>query len=379
MRMNRQLLNLPFLAFAAFSCAHVPKSSSVDCGAPVAGADLVLGPGKVVLLGEMHGTQEMPQVAGDLACMAARTGPVMVGLEIADHPSFAAFLASDGSASARQTLLSAPFWTASFQDGRTSEAMFGLVDRIRRLKQQGLDIQLVLFDGNETKDKTRDQVMADNVNAARAAHSQAVFVLLMGDLHALKTRGRSWVKGDSYAWTAGLLSFPSISLRMSHQDGTAWACMGNSDADCKPTYISGRALPNAPRGIVLEPQPGYDGRIDVMTSTASPPAAFPEQAVGFEGKLKEIMNSPRGTAALAMAEYDRGEFAKCSEILGRIPAPTVGILYNHACCLAKAGKADDAFVKLKAALEKGADAAELAADEDLASLRSDPRWGALVK
>ncbi len=58
--------------------------------------------------------------------------------------------------------------------------------------------------------------------------------------------------------------------------------------------------------------------------------------------------------------------------------PTVH--YNLACSLALAGEIDAAFQALEAAVERGyGDAEHLAGDEDLAALRDDERFAALVR
>lgn len=54
--------------------------------------------------------------------------------------------------------------------------------------------------------------------------------------------------------------------------------------------------------------------------------------------------------------------------------------YDLACSYALLDRADEAFAALHEAVERGFDDLEhLADDDDLASLRTDPRWPALVK
>jgi Flp pilus assembly protein TadD len=66
------------------------------------------------------------------------------------------------------------------------------------------------------------------------------------------------------------------------------------------------------------------------------------------------------------------------ELARRLPDdPTVR--YNLACSLALNGELDAAFAELGHALERGyRDAEHLAQDEDLAALRADPRFEALL-
>src|SRR5688572_21000605 len=72
---------------------HVPTFS---CGDDLRGLDDVAGAGRVLLLGELHGTYEIPAFAAELACQAAhRYMDVQLGLEIPgiEQPAVDAYLA----------------------------------------------------------------------------------------------------------------------------------------------------------------------------------------------------------------------------------------------------------------------------------------------
>src|SRR4029079_429619 len=75
-----------------------PSASPVNiCGEAIPGQERL---GSLVLLGELHGTAEIPAAFGRLVCQAASTrrGAVLVGLEILAGAQAAidVFLASDG-------------------------------------------------------------------------------------------------------------------------------------------------------------------------------------------------------------------------------------------------------------------------------------------
>ncbi len=92
---------------------------------------------RIVWVGEMHGAAQLPALFTDIVCAAARTGrPVVVALERgrSAQPAWDRFLASDGDAAAKADLLKADQWTAPLQDGRSSVAMLGLAERLRRDK-----------------------------------------------------------------------------------------------------------------------------------------------------------------------------------------------------------------------------------------------------
>ena len=130
---------------------------------PIGGLDKVLEPGKILLLGEMHGTAESPAFVADLACHAAKAGrPVTVALEInrAESPRVEAYLASKGLPEDRAALVQGSFWSNQPRDGRSSEAMAGLLDSLRKLRQQGAPVKVEIIDpgpGNYKDGPDRDR------------------------------------------------------------------------------------------------------------------------------------------------------------------------------------------------------------------------------
>ncbi len=76
-------------------------------------------------------------------------------------------------------------------------------------------------------------------------------------------------------------------------------------------------------------------------------------------------------------DYTRAE-ADCRRLIEL--APSAAAYYNLACALARQDKKDEAFKALRKSVALGEhDAAHLKADEDLAALRQDPRFAAIVK
>ncbi len=94
-------------------------------------------PGRIFLLGEMHGTQQSPAFVASIACaVAARGLELVVGLELVTtaQEQVDTYLDSQGRPADREALLQHVTWTRSYQDGRNSVAMRDLIERVRRLK-----------------------------------------------------------------------------------------------------------------------------------------------------------------------------------------------------------------------------------------------------
>jgi hypothetical protein len=152
----------------------------------VEGAEALLSnPGKrYIIVGERHGTAETPQLFADLACVASAKGPLIVGLEMEANQQapLDAFLASDGSAAARQAWRRAKHW--QLRDGRGSIAMWAMIDRLRQLKAAGRDLMAIAFMHQAATVEGRERAMADAWRAALEARPDARLLILIGSVHA---------------------------------------------------------------------------------------------------------------------------------------------------------------------------------------------------
>lgn len=252
-----------------------------DCPRPVPASDDVLGPGSLVVFGEIHGTREVPAFVSRMACEAARwRRPVRVGVEfpVEEQARLDAFMASDGGAEARAALLDSPFWTraADRQDGRTSEAMLGMLESMRALRPA---VSVFAFDTGVPAGGTRqdrDHGMADFIRATKAAAApDELFIIHTGNVHARIQIGVPWDAAfEPMAWSL-LQDHPGLrALDVAHTGGTAWICTG------QPITCDARPLSGDPSaegdGVELFAQPGtFHGRYRVGAISASPPAVVP--------------------------------------------------------------------------------------------------------
>ena len=236
----------------------------------------------VVLFGEIHGAQEIPMFFGEAVCTAATsTLPVEVGLEIvkSEQARVDAFLGSAGTVADIAALTSGPFWLRDMQDGRSSQAMVALLDRLRQLIAQGAPVHVFLIDDEEYYHQSdRDKGMADNIAAQIRAHPEAVTMALVGEVHSWKTKGAPWnpdfLPMGLHLSTDGV---HVVSLGRATPAGTVWTCTGPTPGDCGAGDIKpyGAMPSGGTAGIELLPEPskhGYDGMYATPTLTASPPA-----------------------------------------------------------------------------------------------------------
>jgi hypothetical protein len=362
------------------TAAHAPQAPAAE--PPLALPPGVGEPSSTVLIGDLHGTREIPAFVGRLVSTLVTHQPVVLALEIPREVAspLDAFLASDGGPAARDAFTHGPWWHNEYQDGRRSVAMLELIDTARQLRAAGANLTVACIDmpATEPTGQTRDDAMAQQVMALRAAQPAAVLVVYAGDVHTRKAampRRPDYVTMAMRMMAAGIANGGAmVSLDASWAEGSAWVCMGASPGDCGPRFMVGKS---DERGIHLERSPdgAYDGWVGVGAVTASPPAAFPELAAGLDAQLAGIASSPSARRTHARQAYNARQYARCADEYARITPPTAGDVYNQACCLALSGNKDAALERLRAALDLGyQDAAGAAADADLASLRDDPRW-----
>jgi len=237
---------------------------------------MLLRQADILLLGEIHGTSESPQLVGQLACAALEQGhAVVVGLELPRtmQEGIDTYLGGDGSREAKIELLDDDFWKRDYQDGRTSRAMMELIETLRVLRVDEQPIRIVAFD-IVRREPDRDQAMALEISRVAADRRDDRLIVLTGNLHARLTRGRAPGGLEPMGFHLSLLS-PGreiASLNLTHSGGTAWICTGGSAADCGARRMGGS---EAPIGLELffdGRRENYSGRWHLGPITASPPA-----------------------------------------------------------------------------------------------------------
>jgi erythromycin esterase-like protein len=199
-----------------------------DAAAQIAAA---VGDRRLVMLGEMHGTTEIPAIAGDL--VARWTGghaqSVLLGLEAttADQARVDRYLASDGTAADRADLLAGEHWTEPMHDGRDSRAIAGLIERLRTLRAAGADVSIAMFDAPGAGE--RNARMAASLRSAIAAHQGARVLVLTGNVHAMTGEPpEMFSAGKPYklptTMARHLADLHPVSINVGAAQGDFWAC-----------------------------------------------------------------------------------------------------------------------------------------------------------
>lgn len=302
MRFSAALLaGLAATVLTAFSPSNVSAADS-DCR-PEVELNAAIVTSRIVVLGELHGTRETPQLAGEIVCaLAERGNEVVLALEMAEAEGgrIAAYLDSEGTAEDRTALLAGAFWNGN--DGRTSVAMADLIERVRGLRRHRLPVSVLAMDG-QGAGPTRDAVMAKAVRDRVAERPSAHVVALVGNVHGAKDRGNFF---DSEYEPFGYLLAPlqPLTLDVRPSRGSAWVCLAECGVhDITPPQGVSPSAPGVYLGVDLGPQLSYHGTIVLASAEASPPAKEPgvrsAPAAAWPPVLGEMPETVRNSTLLA--------------------------------------------------------------------------------
>lgn len=236
---------------------------------------------RMLLVGEVHGTAETPARVAELAtAMASPEQPLIVGLEIwrTEQAGIDRFLASAGTSDDVQQLLAGPFWQRSFQDGRSSVAMAGLLESLRALALKA-PVRVLAFDldpeDKKGADGERDAQMADALRSALNAQPEARALVLAGNFHTRVQEGAPW--DPEHRFMGFLLSeFQPYTIEIMGVAGSSWFCTGRTTDTCIARDMPANELqPGLQLGDEINDR-GHHGHWWLAQVTASPPARDPQ-------------------------------------------------------------------------------------------------------
>ncbi len=193
------------------------------------------GQHRLIVLGEPHGTREIPALVARLVAHYSQQQPVTLALEMwhTEQAALDAYLASAGSKADWQALASTPFWQVSNDqhDGRRSVQMRQLVEALRVLRDNGGDVRVLAYDVSREQADThdhhwRDRQMATNLRTAWVQQRERRMLVLTGNVHAMRVRP-SWAPAELQAapMTSQLLELSPYVVNLTGASGHYWACL----------------------------------------------------------------------------------------------------------------------------------------------------------
>ena len=224
-------------------------------------------PGQIILLGETHGTKEAPLYVEQIVRIALECNlSVTVGLELprSDEFTIHQYLESNGSIWAKKRILELPFWSQDFQDGRASQAMFELIESLRKFRSKKKKIKLMLIDTPQSEQ--RDSEMAKRIIQMAEENPMDFIILLTGNLHN-RIGGNDMTMGGLIS--ERLNDGRVLSLKQDYMTGSAW--IATSLIHSGPVDLVGDGRNEI--GIFLDlPDPAYHGTLEMKSVHHSRPA-----------------------------------------------------------------------------------------------------------
>lgn len=263
---------LGFLSALALAMG-TPETASHQCEALDGWNELLAEEdARYIVVGEMHGTAETPALFADIVCQTGQQEPVVVALEQPEtaQAEIDRFLASDGGEQARELFLRSGIWTDDFKDGRSSEAMFSMFEKLRQYLHAGLVSRVVAFQvtGSEySSPQIYEQALADKIIEMAG---EARVLVYIGNVHALR---QEVPYRGGYMPMAGLLpGDETITFDTIGNGGETWAC--SAPEVCGEISLGSNPDPQV-RHVMLAQEPEtarYSGAIFLgTTTTPSPP------------------------------------------------------------------------------------------------------------
>jgi erythromycin esterase-like protein len=205
------------------------------------------GAHRLILLGEMHGTREVPLLVGELVAQYASEGPVVLGLEVhrQEQAAIDRYLATDGSPKARDALRAGAFWRieGTQHDGRRNLDVLDLIERVRDLRSHGRSVSVLPFDDVASTDgnsQVRDASMATRLRNAFIAMPRGRLIALSGNVHAMLARPGYAPAEMQTPMGSYLRDLGAYSVNITARSGEFWACM----PACGPVEVATTSMPS---------------------------------------------------------------------------------------------------------------------------------------
>lgn len=184
----QRLIILLLTLLSALHAGNALAFSDVDIADSVRNR---IGDHRLIVLGEMHGTREVPRLVKDLATAFGAEAPVLVALELSrsEQGAVDAYLRSDGSEVDRRALLASGYWyrPSCCSDGRRNRAVIDLLEAMRVMRRHGHDVAVLMFDiaASHADAAVRDRAMAAHIRRAFEALPRGRMLVVAGNVHAM--------------------------------------------------------------------------------------------------------------------------------------------------------------------------------------------------
>lgn len=189
---------------------------------------------RLIVLGEKHGTREIPALVARLLGHYSQQHPVTLALEVPDteQPALERYLASQGRPQDWTTLATTAFWQVADDqhDGRRTVQMRQLIETVRGLRDKGRAVDVLAYDVSEAESEAhdhhwRDEQMARRLREAHTRQPATVMLVVTGNVHAMRVRPE-WAPPELQLapMTSRLLDLQPYAVNITAAGGHFWGC-----------------------------------------------------------------------------------------------------------------------------------------------------------
>ena len=197
---------------------------------------------KVILFGEIHGTDESPKFLYDFICQIKKdVSNINVMLEIPSNyqSGINDFLSSSFDTESLYKFLKTKFWQRKIQDGRSSAAMLNLLVQLKKLNidKGGINIYAVSPSKQQlSRGITKTEAMSKNIiQHAYETSEKSISLVLVGKAHVLDSKKRISKTIPDFLTEKGI---DTLALIMKHDGGTSWNCIPDKQTIFKCGEVS---------------------------------------------------------------------------------------------------------------------------------------------
>lgn len=232
----------------------------------------------LVLIGEVHGTKQIPVLLSKLVQSIAEQGKsISLGLEVLDElsPHFDDFIDTDCSDHSTSGFLELEWWNPRKQDGRRSRAFLDLLVNLRILKNRYPGkIHVYFYNAFSREYSEREALMANNVYEEVQSSKADVNVVLSGRIHTGTKKGLPY---DLHTKSMGehLVSMlpTTKSVLLTYSGGKRWACSTDyCGASSVPAMLVSNKSSVNQIGVLMDENLRHDFFWHIGVVDASPPA-----------------------------------------------------------------------------------------------------------
>jgi erythromycin esterase-like protein len=192
---------------------------------------------RVVLVGERHGTAQIPAFTAALVRRAALEGrPVTVAMEIPGDQQhrLQRYIKSEGGPNDVDMLTASDFWRSRVQDGRSSEAALKLMRSVKTLRASGHDVITVALDEDwgsnsdnaaSPRRSTRNLTMAFRLMSEAIAAPDRLVIALVGAYHASPQTDTAQYKSETALVNYVRAGLRTLVVGFETSGGSAWVCI----------------------------------------------------------------------------------------------------------------------------------------------------------